>query len=510
VLLGPESKGIQVDSGVGGASVVLVRLNQVEVGSLTLREAVLSVKLELSSHDGVLTPAVHVKRSLSEDKSAGIRNSRSESSTHRGRKVGEAVVGSDGLVAAKLPPSASTSGSSDIGGTSISEETRGVDVGIGVGSSSNNGVVRSEGHNGVGEGIDGVGVVEGLSTEEAVKDGSSLKGRAVVDVLVRLDNPDKLLNGVVKVKLDLVGRRTDGLITGELKLLDEVLVGVLGHAPTLISVQEHVVNVEGSGDEGLVVSRGNLDGTSAQAGHSPQALLNGADIKVDLDLVVLKSNKGKGQTRVAAEPELEGDIEGGLRESIAGSANLARSANIARAIDVVEGGVSDEGQLGSVSDHLEVTALLLGRHGELVPDVHPVAELTVDALATDLNLNLRDELLTGEVKPTGINARGGSGVLQRLANLGESNLKVSAVSQITITRDGAGHAATEVSLAVESLLDRLHSEVSVTLVGNLPESDLGVTSQVNVLGAIGDKLHKSSTHCKMLVILLKKKKNSRN
>jgi hypothetical protein len=503
VLLGPESKGIQVDSGVRGASVVLVRLNQVEVGSLTLREAVLSVKLKLSGNDRVLTPAVHVKRSLSEDKSAGIRNSRNRASR---AKVGKGIRSRKASIGS-MPPR-SSGGLLDILSTSVSEETGGVDVGVGVGSVSNNGVVRSEGHNGVGEGINGVSVVEGLSTEEAVKDGSRLKGRAVVDVLVRLDNPDKLLNRVVEVKLDLVGRRTDGLITGELKLLDEVLVGVLGHAPTLIGVEEDVVDVERSGDEGLVVSRGNLNGTSAQAGHSPQALLNGTDIKVDLDLVVLKSDKGKGQTGVAAEPELEGDIEGGLRESIAGSANLARSANIARAIDVVEGGVSDEGQLGSVSDHLEVTALLLGRHGELVPDVHPVAELTVDALATDLNLDTRDELLTGEVKPTGIDSS--AGVLQRLANLGESNLKVSAVSQITITRDGAGHAATEVSLAVESLLDRLHGEVSVTLVGNLPESDLGVTSQVNVLGAIGDKLHKSSTHCKMLVILLKKKKKSRN
>jgi hypothetical protein len=372
--------------------------------------------------------------------------------------------------------------------------------------------VGSEGHNGVGEGINRVGVVEGLSAEETVEDAARLERRAVVNVLVGLDNPDKLLNGVVKVKLDLVGRRTDGLITGELKLLDEVLVGVLGHTPTLIGVEEDVVDVEGSGDEGLVVSRGNLDGTSAQAGHSPQALLNGADIKVDLDLVVLKSDKGKGQTGVAAEPELKGDIEGGLGESIAGSANLTRSVSIARAINVVKGGVGDEGQLGSVSDHLEVTALLLGRHGKLVPDVHPVSVLTVDALATDLNLNLRDELLTGEVKPTGIDVawRDASSVLQRLANLRESNLKVSAVSQITITRDGAGHAATEVSLAVESLLNRLHGEVGVTLVGNLPESDLGVTSKVNVLGAIGDKLHKSSSHCKMLVILLKKKKNSRN
>jgi hypothetical protein len=223
--------------------------------------------------------------------------------------------------------------------------------------------------------------------------------------------------------------------------------------------------------------------------------------------VVLEGDEGKGQTGVAAEPELEGDIEGGLRESIAGSANLARSVGVARSVDVVEGGVGDEGKLSGVADHLEVTALLLGRHGKLVPDVHPVTVLAIDALASDLNLNLRDELLTGEVEPTSVDV---SGSLQRLANLGESNLKVSAVRQITVTGDGAGHTATEVSLAVESLLNRLHGEVGVTLVGNLPESNLGVTSQVNVLGAIGDKLHKSSTHCKMLVILLKKKKNSRN
>jgi hypothetical protein len=199
--------------------------------------------------------------------------------------------------------------------------------------------VRSEGHNGVREGINRVGVVEGLSTEETVKNGSRVKRRAVVDVLVGLDNPDKLLNRVVKVKLDLVGRGTDGLITGELKLLDEVLVGVLGHTPTLISVQEHVVNVEGSGDEGLVVGGGDLHGrarSAVEAGHSPQALLNGADIKVDLDLVVLKSDKGKGQTGVAAEPELKGNIEGGLGESIAGSANLARGVGVARTINVVE------------------------------------------------------------------------------------------------------------------------------------------------------------------------------
>ena len=503
MFLGSQRERIQVDTGIRGASVVLPRLNEVEVGSFALREAILAVKLELGSHDGVLTPAVHVERSLGEDKSAGIRYT---GSSRSGTEVGKVVLKSR---VSSVPPR-SARGSREVGGTSVVKEAGGADVRA---SSGGNTVVRAESHNGVGEGIDGVGVVEGLSTEETVKNGARLEGRAVVDVLVGLDNPDKLLNGVVKVELDLVGGGTDGLITGELELLDEVLVGVLGHTPALVGVQEDVVDVEGSGNERLVVGGSDLHGGTGgvvEAGHSPQALLDGTDIKVDLDLVVLKSDEGKGQTGVAAEPELKGDIEGGLGESVTGSANLARSVGVARAVDVVEGGVGDEGQLGGVADHLEVAALLLGGHGELVPDVHPITVLAIDTLATDLNLNLRDELFTGEVEPTGINASGTGGVLQRLANLGESNLKVSAVSQITVAGDGAGHTATEVSLAVKSLLDRLHGEVSVTLVADLPESDLGIASKVNVLSAIGDKLHKSSTHYKMLVILLKKKKNRGN
>jgi hypothetical protein len=130
--------------------------------------------------------------------------------------------------------------------------------------------------------------------------------------------------------------------------------------------------------------------------------------------------------------------------------------------------------------------------------VHPVAVLAVNALATDLNLNLRHELLTGEVKPTGINTVL-SGGLHLLVDLGESDLQVSAVRQITVAGNGASDTATEVSLAVESLLNGLHGKVGVALVRNLPESNLGVASQVNVLGAIGDKLHQSSSHCIVVV-----------
>jgi hypothetical protein len=45
VLLGAKSERVNVDTSVGVASVVLVGLDKVEVCTLTLREAVLAVKL---------------------------------------------------------------------------------------------------------------------------------------------------------------------------------------------------------------------------------------------------------------------------------------------------------------------------------------------------------------------------------------------------------------------------------------------------------------------------------
>jgi hypothetical protein len=176
-------------------------------------------------------------------------------------------------------------------------------------------------------------------------------------------------------------------------------VGVLRHLSTFISVKEDIVYVEGSSNEGLVVGSGNFDGArvSSEGTNSPEALINRTDIKVDLDFVVLEGNQREGKTRVTAEPELEGNVESGLRESVTRSADLARSIGVARTIDVGEGGVGDEGKLGSVTDHLVVTTLLFGGKSKLVPDVHPVTILTVNTLTTDLNLNLGDKLLTREV-----------------------------------------------------------------------------------------------------------------
>jgi hypothetical protein len=268
-------------------------------------------------------------------------------------------------------------------------------------------------------------------------------------------------------------------------LLNEVLVGVGSHLSALISVEEDEINIDGGSNKGLLVSLGDRDrsGGGSNVIDSPQALTNGSEVDVDLNLVVLESNEGKSKTGVSAEPEEEGTVEGGLRESLAGGANLAGTASSrAGSVDVGKGGVNKVGELGGVSNHLVITSLLLSRKGELVPDVHPVTILSVDSLATNLDLNLRDELLAGEIQPTGINGLGRT--LHILVDLRESNLDVGSVSKISVSGDGARNTATEIGLSVECLLDGLHREVGVASVRHLPVSNFRGSSQEHILSAV--------------------------
>jgi hypothetical protein len=496
MLFGSQGKGINVDTSVRGLSVVLVRLNEVKVSAFTLREAVLAVKLELSSDDGVHTPAVEGKRSLGKNESAGIRYSRVSKV-----RVLIAVRSKVGLVIAEtrgnrnlalLPPVSI----GYINGTSLLKETRTIDEGA---SSLGNSILSAKSMDSIGKSIDSIGVVEGLSTKKPVEKLVAVKRRTVIDVLVRLDDPDKLLNRVVKVELDLVGRRTNGLITGELKLLNKILVGVLSHASALIGIQEDIVDIERGSNQRLVVSSidtatiGSIVEGAVKGANSPQALIDGTNIEVDLNLVILESNEGKGKTGVTAIPELKGDIKSSLGESVTRSANLTRGVGLARTIDGIERRIGDKSQFGGVADHSIVTGLLINGESKVVPDVHPVTILAINALTTDLDLNLRNQLLTGEIKPTGINTVLTS-AFHGLVDFRKSNLKVGAVSQITITRNGASYTTTKIGLTVKSLLNRLHRKVSVTFVRHLPKGNLRVARKINILGTVSYKLHKTSCH----------------
>jgi len=99
----------------------------------------------------------------------------------------------------------------------------------------------------------------------------------------------------------------------------------------------------------------------------------------------------------------------------------------------------------------------------------------VDALTTDLDLDVADENVSDVVDPTKAKrfiSSGSGGAL----NKRKSNLKVNTVNQITITRDGASNTLAEVGGSVKSLLNRFNRKVSVTAVNNLKESNLGVSS----------------------------------
>ena len=98
---------------------------------------------------------------------------------------------------------------------------------------------------------------------------------------------------------------------------------VLCHTATLIGIKEDVVNVERSSNKGLLVGSGYFSTSRAftERTDRPEALLNGANVDVETNFVVLKRNKRKGKTRVAAEPELKGNVECGFRKCASRSAD---------------------------------------------------------------------------------------------------------------------------------------------------------------------------------------------
>jgi hypothetical protein len=134
MLLGPQREGINVDTSVRSLSVVLVRLDKVEVSAFTLRETILAVKLELSGDNRVLTPAVEVKRSLSENESTGIRNTRVLKGlrlTITRSKVGlrvviGALIGKRRLKRTRLSTLVPPVRRRNINGTSLGKETRSI------------------------------------------------------------------------------------------------------------------------------------------------------------------------------------------------------------------------------------------------------------------------------------------------------------------------------------------------------------------------------------------------
>lgn len=410
VLFGFEAERVDIDACGGDVGMVLIRLYKIEVTTHALRETIMTVKLELSGEDGI---------------EANIN------------------TGDDDVVLCARRS-----------GVGVREEfvtnggERSLTRRIGNNCRRHITVGRCGCASGPG-GVNGISVIEPLFAE----DGSHSGG---VYNRIFLDDPDKLFAGMIEVKLDLVRDRGDRLVTSELNLLDEVLVRDLREAATLISVKEDVVGVE---------RRGLERGDNYSVTRREVAIGSGTELKIDLDLVVLESNKGKGKAGIAAEPELKRDVKIHLGDE--GSRNRRGS---------------ELGKGRYVTDHVLVTNLLALSLGKLVPDVHPVTVVLVDALATNFDLGVLDKIVAEVIEPTEL-------LTGRDRDLRDCDLKVYTREKITITRNSACHALAEVSRAVEGLLDGFHREVRVASVNNFEESNLRIAGKVYILRAIRDELH---------------------
>jgi len=490
VLLGLEGKRVHVDAHRRRARVVLERLNDAEVASLALREAVLAVELQLGNLHRVLALALdsggeddlgeQVVRRVLEDEllvvTAGVEVGVQPGGTTQRRALGETQARQ--VRARRTVERASGNRECCTG-----------DGQVGAAKASAERAAREDVHHDALRG-EVVRVVERLHAVDLL-DGHQV--RRAVNVRVTLNDPHQLLHRVVEVQLDLVRRGRDRLGARELQLLDEVLVRLLGKAATLLRVQVDVVNVQRRGRERLDRRRRDLRRNKLVV-HAVQPLLK---LHVDAHLVVLERDERDRQARVTAEPKLQRDVERTRRRARAGGARVRQLRASARGVQLVALGVLHQHQVVGVADHVVQRLDRARILGELSPDLHPVAILTVNALAADLELNRLDETVADEVEPA--EAAHGRRVRDQVHRR-QNHLDVRAVHQISVTVDDRRNTLVEVRLAVEGHLNGLHSEVRVALVQHLPERDLRVSRDVDVLRTIANELKKTATHIVCMIL----------
>jgi hypothetical protein len=216
-----------------------------------------------------------------------------------------------------------------------------------------------------------VRVVKGLLTIPGINN-----SRVARHERIALNNPHKLLHRVIEVELDLVGRRSNRFTASELKNLNEILMGHLGELATLISVKEYIVDIErGSRKTGSSNTVNNLGLVG------PAEIAKIVELKVDANLVILKSNQRKSQTRIAAKPELKRDIESILRRTLGNDISLIGSiGSVDSAIRIAASssiGVDQVSELRNIADHLGIDSLLTGLLSKLIPDMEPITVMFI-------------------------------------------------------------------------------------------------------------------------------------
>jgi len=244
--------------------------------------------------------------------------------------------------------------------------------------------------------------------------------------------PDQFLDWVVVRQSDLLGSigSSQRVRTSVLDLFDQVFVTLLRKSSAFFSVKVDVVTPHLQGVEVSVVDTG--------------------QVKVNSDFVVLQGNQWQGQSWVS------------VKEEDQWQENLF--------------------VVNSRRTHFTVVQLLGFVHVQFCVQSPPLLVVLVDSLTTDGQFDSGDR---GFRDPR-IFVRG-EGLLR-----GQFNIHVR--DQITISGDRDGDATGVRGSTVDSLFDVFHRKVSVAFVDSLEESDFWVTSQVDILGAVGDELHETTGH----------------
>jgi len=252
------------------------------------------------------------------------------------------------------------------------------------------------------------------------------------NVRARFSAPHQFLNWVVVGQSDLFGgtSRRQGVRASVLDLFNQVFVSLLGESSALFGVEVDVVTPNLERIEVIVIDT--------------------SQVKVQSDFVVLQGNQWQGQSWVSVKEEDQWQV------------NL-------------------RGVLGSGS-HLTPVQLSGFIQVQFSVQSPPSLVVLVDSLTTDGQFNILDSRFSDPR------------VFSIVKRLLRSQFNVHVRNQITVSGDRDGDATVVRGSAVNSLFDVFHRKVGVAFVNRLEESDFWVTSQVDVLGAIGDELHETSGH----------------
>jgi len=369
VFLGLESEGVNIDTSDRDISVVLVRLDKIEVRAESFLESVVTIKLELSTDGWVSTGIDGAETSVisvisSSGKSTEVSRSKVACVRTRASWAGK-TKRSD--LSVSLTKSSTRTGSTNGTDTSsillktsvVGEELSVFRVNI---TKANE--------------WEDISVTFNISEDKLRRISNAVSAETSISIvvisvviplvetsldnIVSLDNPDELLARVVEIQLNLDVSVDGRFVTSELELINEVFVRSLSESASFVSVEVDVVNEESSILEGRnteSIIAGSCASTASSGDRSGNiAFTLGSELKVELDFVVLKSNKRKSKTRVSAEPELKGNIEG----SCVGS------------------GKTSSGKSNSVTNHVIVTRSEASRNSKFIPDSEPVTVVLVD------------------------------------------------------------------------------------------------------------------------------------